>query len=204
MNRGSIKFGARGFRYGFTLVELMIAMSVGLVLTGSVVYLLWQSAREEQRGYSDMTVEEKAYVLEANLTSFLRGSSSGYGMTASPTNQFYTGTNFSGYTTIYLWQPNTNGSAFTEGKISADLTNGVVIFTPNISVPAATTVWFTNSANAVLRKLYFFPSLNFDGSANNSLVNVVFQMDDNGFSQQNSTNNVANIFRSFSVQMRCD
>ena len=62
----------------------------------------------------------------------------------------------------------------------------------------------TNSPNVVLRRFYFSSSLNLDGSQNNSLVNVTFQMDDNGYSKQNTAYNIANIYRSFSVQMRCD
>jgi hypothetical protein len=65
-------------------------------------------------------------------------------------------------------------------------------------------LWMTNSAAAVLTELYFSTSFNLDGSQNNSLLNVVFQMNDNGFSRQNPTNNPASLFRNFSVQMRND
>jgi hypothetical protein len=41
-----------------------------------------------------------------------------------------------------------------------------------------------------------------DGSPDNSLINVSFQLDDNGASGQNQTNNPASICRTFSVQMR--
>jgi prepilin-type N-terminal cleavage/methylation domain-containing protein len=204
MKLGKVKFCSGTCRRAFTLVELMVAMSVGVILSGAVVYMLWQAATEQQRGYSDMTVEERAYILQANLTSYLRGMSSGLGMTVNSTNQFLIGTNVIGYTTVYVFQPNTNGSSYKTAKISADLTKGTVVFTPDITVPGVSSLWFTNSANSVLRKLYFTTSQNLDGSANNSLVNVAFQMDDNGYSKQNSTNNIANIYRSFSVQMRAD
>jgi hypothetical protein len=62
----------------------------------------------------------------------------------------------------------------------------------------------TNSPTVALTKLYFSTSFNLDGSQNNSLVNVVFQMNDNGFSQQSPINNPASIMRNFSVQMRND
>ena len=204
MKLASTNSWSKPCRRAFTLVELMVAMSVGVILAGTVVLLLVQAATEEQRGYSDTTVEERAYTLQANLTSCLRGMSSGLGMTVSSTNQYFSGTNAIGYTTIYVFQPNTNGTLFTTAKISANLINGAVIYTPDITAPATQTVWMTNSSNVVLRKLYFSNSLNLDGSQNNSLVNVAFQMDDNGYSKQNATNNVANIQRNFSVQMRCD
>ena len=55
-----------------------------------------------------------------------------------------------------------------------------------------------------LRSLCFSTSFNPDGSLNSSLVNVRFQMDDNGASRQNPINNPANIYRTFSIQMRSD
>ena len=53
----------------------------------------------------------------------------------------------------------------------------------------------------------FFPkgiAFNPDGSQDNSLVNVMIQMDDNGYSHQNPINNPASIYRAFSIKMRSD
>jgi prepilin-type N-terminal cleavage/methylation domain-containing protein len=204
MKLASVNLHSKHCRRAFTLVELMVAAGIGVILAGTVVLLLVQAATEQQRGYSDTTVEESAYTLQANLTSCLRGTSAGFGMTASYSNTFLSGTNVIGYTTIYVWQPNVDASVYTVGKISADVNNGLVTYTPNITIPANQTIWMTNRSGVVLRTLYFSSSQNLDGSQNNSLVNVTFQMDDNGYSQQNATNNIANIQRSFSVQMRCD
>jgi len=191
-------------RRAFTLVELMVAMSIGVIVAGTVVVLLIQAATEQQRGYSDSTIEERAYTLQANITSCLRGMSSGFGMTAGYSNTFLIGSNVVGYTTIYVWKPNADASVYTLGKISANVNNGLVVYTPNITDPGTQTAWMTNNTGVVLRKLYFSNSQNLDGSQNNSLVNVLFEMDDNGYSKQNATNNIASIQRSFSVQMRCD
>jgi prepilin-type N-terminal cleavage/methylation domain-containing protein len=197
--------GTQSHQRAFTLVELMVAMTVAVGLAGTAVLLLVQTGQEQRRGYADTTVEERAYVLQANLTSCLRGMSSGYGITGSSTNTV-TDTNgvVYGYTSIYLFKPNSDGSSYTAGKISANLNDGSVIYTPNLSAPGSRIVWMTNSPNVVLRRFYFSSSLNLDGSQNNSLVNVTFQMDDNGYSKQNTAYNIANIYRSFSVQMRCD
>jgi prepilin-type N-terminal cleavage/methylation domain-containing protein len=200
----SVNLCSNAGRRAFTLVELMVAMSIGVILAGTVVLLLVQAATEERHGYSDMTVEERAYTLQANITSCLRGSSAGLGMTPNNGSQVLSGGYIIGYTSIYVFKPNANGSAFTTAQISADLISGAVVYTPDTSVPANQILWMTNSPGVVLRQLYFMYSGNLDGSQNNQLVNVTFQMDDNGYSQQNATNNVANIQRSFSVQMRCD
>ena len=83
MKLASVNAGGRACRRAFTLVELMVAMSVGVILAGTVVLLLIQAGSEEQRGYADSTVEERAYILQADVTSCLRGMSSGYGMRQS-------------------------------------------------------------------------------------------------------------------------
>ena len=82
-------------RRAFTLVELMVAMSIGVIVAGTVVLLLIQAATEQQRGYSDSTIEERAYTLQANITSCLRGMSSGFGMTAGYSNTFLIGNKWS-------------------------------------------------------------------------------------------------------------
>jgi type II secretory pathway pseudopilin PulG len=204
MKLASFNASSRTCRQAFTLVELLIAMSVGIILAGTVVLLLVQAGTEQQRGYADATVEERAYILQSDLTTCLRGMSSGYGVTFSPTNQAFSGTNFLGYTKIYVFQPNSIGSTFKTGMINADLTTGAVVYTPDILSPGTMTVWLTNSTNVRLGRFYFNTYQNMDGSQNNSLVYVTFQLDDNGYSRQKTSDNIANIQRSFAVQMRCD
>jgi type II secretory pathway pseudopilin PulG len=203
MNATPIGIAPRKTRKAFTLVELMVATAVGVALSGTVVLMLVQSATEQRNGFSDTTVEEKAYTLEANITSCLRSMSADYGITPNYAS-IVTGTNGNPleYTSISMFYP-TNGT-YIVASISYNATNGQVLYTPNVSTPWAHVLWMTNSTSIALTEFYFSTSLNLDGSQNNSLVNVVFQMNDNGFSQQNPTNNPASIFRNFSVQMRND
>jgi prepilin-type N-terminal cleavage/methylation domain-containing protein len=205
MKLDSVKAGGRASRGAFTLVELMVAMSVGVILAGTVVLLLVQAGTEEQRGYADSTVEERAYILQADITSCLRGMSSGYGITGSSTNQIANTNGVAWYTKIYVFHPDVTGANFTTAMINADLATGAVVYTPNIAVPGTTIVWMTNSPSVKLGQFYFATYPNLDGTTlNSSLVYVTFQMDDNGYSRQNVNDNIANIKRSFSVQMRCD
>jgi prepilin-type N-terminal cleavage/methylation domain-containing protein len=203
MKTASTRIAARISRRAFTLVELMVAITVGLGLAGTVVLLLLQSATEQRHGFADTTVEEKAYTLQANLTTCLRSMSATMGITPNwPSLLNDSNGNLLGYQSIFLFYP-TNG-AYISANISYNSSSGQVIYTPNLLTPSTQMVWMTNTATAALTKLYFSSSFNLDGSQNNSLVNVVFQMNDNGFSQQNPTNNPASIFRNFSVQMRND
>ena len=203
MKAASTSFAARVSRGAFTLVELMVAIAVSMGLGGTVVLLLLQSATEQRHGFADTTVEEKAYALQANITSCLRSMSATQGLTPNYSSGYHDSNgNLLGYQSVFLFYP-ANG-AYITATIGYNSSTGQVIYTPNVLTPSTQMLWMTNTATAVLTELYFATSYNLDGSQNNSLVNVVFQMNDNGFSQQSSTNNPASIFRNFSVQMRND
>jgi prepilin-type N-terminal cleavage/methylation domain-containing protein len=191
-------------RQAFTLIELMMASGIGLVFAGAVVALLYQAGVEQRSGLADATVEDKAYTLQENISSCLRIMSSNQGISPDyNTAATDSHGNLLGYQTIYVFLANANGSYTTE-KIHFDPTTGAVVYTPNGSAPGTTILWMTNSPTVALRQLYFNTSFNPDGSLDSSLVNVRLQMDDNGASRQNVTNNPASIYRSFSVQMRSD
>lgn len=204
MKLASVNSSSKIGQQAFTLVELMVAASIGVILAGTVVLLLIQAAKEQLRGFSDMTVEERAYTLQANITSCLRGSSSGNGMQPVAASQVLNGATVIGYKSINIFKPNFDGTAFTVGNITANWDTGEVIYTPDISHPATTTLWMSNSPGVVLKKLYFATHLRLDGSQNNQLAYVNFRMNDNGTSPQNPANNVADIERSFSVQLRAE
>jgi hypothetical protein len=203
MKTASTNITARISRGAFTLVEMMFALAVGMGLAGTVVLLLVQSATEQRNGYADTTVEEKAYTLQANLTTCLRSMSANQGLTPNYSTGFFDSRgNLLGYQSVFIFYP-TNGG-YTTASISYNSSSGQVIYTPNVLTPSTRMVWMTNSATAALTEMYFSTSFNMDGSQNNSLVNVVFQMNDNGFSQQSPINNPTSILRNFSVQMRND
>ncbi len=203
MKTASTNIASRKSGRAFTLVELMVAAALGVGLAGTVVLLLLQSATEQRTGFADMTVEEQAYTLQANITTCLRSMSANQGLTPNYGSALYSPTgNLLGYQSIFVFYP-TNGGYVT-ASISYNSSNGVVLYTPNIAAPSIQTQWMTNSASSVLTELCFSSSLNLDGSQNSSLVNVLLQMSDNGFSQQSTTNNAASIYRNFSVQMRND
>jgi type II secretory pathway pseudopilin PulG len=203
MKTAATKKAARSSRQAFTLVELMIATAVGIGLAGMVVLLLLQASTEQRNGLANTTVEEQAYILQTDITSCLRSMSANQGLTPNYSSAFYnTNGSLLGYQSVFVFQP-TNGGYVT-GYINYNAATGQVTYTPNIAAPSIQTQWMTNGACAVLTELCFSTSLNLDGSQDSSLVNVLLQMNDNGFSRQNPTNNTAAIYRNFSVQMRND
>jgi prepilin-type N-terminal cleavage/methylation domain-containing protein len=203
MKTASTRIAARISRRAFTLVELLVAASVGSVLAGTVLLLLFQTATEQRYGFADMTVEEKAYTLQANITDCLRCMSANQGMTPDYSSGLYDPHgNLLGYQSVFIFYPS-NGSYIT-GNIGYNPSSGKVTYAANILTPSTQAVWMSNSTTAVLTGFCMSSSFNLDGSQNNSLVNVSFQMNDNGFSRQNPVNNPASIYRNFSVQMRND
>jgi len=204
-NLTNARFSRSAGRRGFTLIELMVAGTIGLILAGGVIELLLQASVEQRRGLSDSTVEQKAYMLQSEITSCLRGMSINQGF--QPINSsavYYPGTsNVMGFTSIVVFSPATNGS-YIEAQITFNPTNGQVLYTPNTLASATQIVWMTNSATLLLTNLVFSTSLNQVGAQNNSLVNVQFEMNDNKYSNQTPTNNIARVLRNFSVQMRND
>ncbi|HEY3914367.1 MAG TPA: hypothetical protein VGN61_07770 [Verrucomicrobiae bacterium] len=190
-------------RHAFTLPELIIAMGVGLALSGTALVLQLITAQEERNGFSDTTVEEKAYTLEANITGCLRGMSASMGITPVWSTALYdTSGNLLGYQSISVFFP-TNGG-YTTANINFNSTTGQVTYNPNTASSTGQVIWMSNTPSAVLTELCFNTSQNLDISPDSSLVRVLFEMNDNGYSQQNPSNNMSSVYRNFSVQMRND
>ena len=185
----------------------MIALGVGLPVAGAVVLLLVQAALEQRRGLADTTVDENAYILQARVTSCLRSMSCSGGLTTSNAVYDAVTSKFLGYQTINGFYANPTNGSFTREQISFNPSSGQAIYTPDMSASANQIVWMTSGQTVALHQLYFNTD---DGpdpyslAPNNTLVRVCFEMDDNGYSQQGTTNNLADIKRSFSVQMRSD
>lgn len=198
MKLSSITFSRRAF----TLIELMFAVGIGLVVAGSAVMLIFQSAKEQRRGLAAVAVEVNSHLLQAKISACLRSASGNQGVTPDySTRVLDGGGNLLGYETVFIFTP-TNGG-YASGRIKYTAAAGTVIYTPNLSVTAQE-MWMTNTPTSRLTNLLFNTSFNLDGSINSSLVNVSFLMDDNNFSSQNRTNNTASVFRNFCIQMRND
>ena len=189
-------------RRAFTLIELMFATTVGLVVAGSVVMLMFLSAQEQRRGLAAASVEENTYILQSKISTCLRSASGNQGITPDYSTPVLAPNGLVlGYETVLVFTP-TNGG-YVSGRIKYTAATGTVIYTPNLSA-AAQELWMTNSATSRLTNFLFSTSLNLDGSPNSSLVNVSFLMDDNGYTRQNTNNNLASVIRSFCIQMRND
>lgn len=177
---------------------------IGVGISGTVIFLLFQAAVEQRLGLASATVEQQAQSLQSSIANCLRGMSANQGLSPDYTSAIHdTGGHLLGYQKVFFFCANPDGS-YTREQISVDPASGRVTYLPDATKPAAAIIWMTNRANLALRQLCFNTSFNPDGSLNGSLVNVQFLIDDNGASQQKSGSNPTSIYRTFAVRMRSD
>jgi prepilin-type N-terminal cleavage/methylation domain-containing protein len=186
-------------RRGFTLIELLVAASVGIMVIGTPIMLLIESAREERRGLADATAEQAAAKLQNQILGYVRAMSAQEGVVFSvPATD--SGGETNGFRSIIL----ARGPApdYPREQISFDAGAGRVLYYPNRLLPDTAIVMMQNQSNVVVRQVNFSPSLKMDGTVDNALINVLIQLDDNGCSGRSVMPNPASIWRTFSVRMR--
>jgi prepilin-type N-terminal cleavage/methylation domain-containing protein len=194
----------RDTQRGFTLTELMVGMVAGLLIAGSMMLLLIQSAREQYRGVADATVEEVTATLQTEIIRCLRGMSANEGVVfSSPATN--SGAVYQGFQRVVM----AHGPVpdYPREDIRFDPQAGTLTYDPNLTITGNERVFLQSRTNAfMLRNVCFFPSLKPDGSLDNSLVNVVIELDDNRSSRRpgllSSPSYPARVQRTFAVKMR--
>lgn len=192
----------RARREGFTLAELLIATGVGALIGIGAVFLLIEAAKENVRSIADMTVEQAATDLEGKVAQCLRGMSAREAVVyTSPVTDEQSG--FHGYQRIIV----ARGAApdYPRAELRFDTDAKRAVFLANRNQTGTQQVLMHSRSNSVmLRNLCFFPSMKSDSTPDNSLINVVIEVDDAGSSRRNTTCNPARVQRTFSVKMRND
>lgn len=187
-------------RRGFTIPELIIAGAVGMMITGTMMLLLIESAKEQYRGVADATVEEAANDLQSQMIKYLRSMSANEGMVfAQPVTNV--GAVFKGYQRVIV----AHGPApdYPREEIRFDPQANSVTYNPNLSTTNNLQVVLQSRPAAfMLRNLCFLPAWREDGMPDNSLVFVVIELDDNGSSRRTAHANPAHVQRTFAVKMR--
>lgn len=185
-------------RRAFTMVEFLIASGVGTLLAGAAMMLMLETTKESLRALADYTVEQQASDLEHKIVRYLRGMSANEGVI------FFTpsaSAGYPGYCRIIV----ARGPApdFPREELWFDPDTKRVSYRTNRSQTASEQVVMRSRTNVVvLRNLCFFPSVKSDGALDNSLVNVVFDLDEDGASRRQASTTPARIQRTFAVKMR--
>jgi len=196
--------GGRGWSgcRGFTLVEVLVAGALGVLVTGILMGLVVQVAKEQRRGVVDACLQNEADILEEKVVRLFRE------MSASET--------------VILNNPVTTGSPLYRQAVMArggmptwprqQLTYDPAALTlkydPNRTVSADEVTWFPRPGVASLiklRNMYFFTSVKLDGASDSSALNVYLEFDDDGWAGRKNPNGTAKrsqVTRHFTVKMR--
>lgn len=191
--------GARSERRAFTLVELLVGASLGVLLTGFMMGMVIQVVKEQRRELVDATLQYKADDLEEKLARLIRSMSA---------NE-----------TIILGDPLSSGSPFYRRIIVAmgqtptyarqqliyDPTAMTLTQDPDITMSSNEILLFKSTPMAKLRNMYFFTSVKSDGVADSSALNIYLQFDDDGFAGRKNPNGTlkrSQVTRYFTVKMR--
>lgn len=175
-----------------TLVEVLIASSVGIMVLGALLMLVTVVAKEQRRQMVDSNLQQEANLLEDKITRLVRSMSASQAVIVG--EPITAGAPF--YRKIIISQGIT---PVPREQIAYDSVNRTCIHLANTSAPTVQDVLNKPTYVAVLRNMYFFISEKNDGAPDASAVSVFFQMDDNGSGARKKTNSVT---RSFTATMR--
>jgi hypothetical protein len=189
-----------GARRGFTLVELVVASGVGMLIAGGGMLLLVEASKETYRGMADATVEQAASDLESRIFRCLRSMSASEGVVYTTPGSVGPG-GYQGYQRIIVARGPTPD--YPREELRFDASAAQAVYLPNRSISSTSQLFMNSRSNVVvLRNLCFFPSFKQDGTPDNSLVNVVVEVDDAGYARRSGSVNPARIQRTFAVKMR--
>lgn len=175
-----------------TLVEILIASTIGVVVMGSLLMLVTVVAGEQRHQMVDANLQQEANLLEDKITRLLRSMSASQATIMG--DAISSGSPF--YRKLIIAQ---GGTPVPREQLSYNVTNMSCIHLANTTLQSAQEFYFKTSSVAVLRNMYFFISEKNDGAPDASAVSVFFQLDDNGSGRRKKTNSLT---RSFTATMR--
>lgn len=186
-------------RSGATLVEVLIASTISVGVLGTLMSVFGLAAQEQRRQFVDSILQQEAANLQDQLTRLVRS------MRQSESVAFGNPVIESG-ATVYHTVVMARGPAPTYPRESLTYTtNYALIYDPNRNTTGGEQTLFTNKTGAVLRKLYFFPSLKPGGIPDSTVLNIWLEMDDDGLARRRGPGGgMTNwtVSRSFTVTMR--
>jgi hypothetical protein len=185
---------------GLTLIEIMVGGTISVGLAGGLLCLLAFVAKEQQRELADAILQEETSFVQDQLMRLVRS------MSQSESVIFGNPTQEAGVTVFQsVIVARGQAPAYPREVIRYDPSTQALIHDPDRTVTGDQVQMCVGKGGAVLRKLYFFPSLKQGGIPDNSALNIWMEMDDNGLARRrNPDGSITNttIVRSFTVQMR--
>jgi len=189
-------------RQGHTLAELMVAMGIGTIVMGAAGLITLQSGVEQKAGLAKSSLMARADTIEDRLITLLRGYSASESVAfGNPVKDGHN--NIIGYRRIIVAKGPIVNHPREEFLFNPD--TGALTHDTNLaSTSDSPTDIHQNRPGLMLEDLYFFPSIEPDGSEKRSQLNIIMTIRDNGWSGARSGGQpVENIYRrTFTVTMR--
>ncbi|MCB2154496.1 hypothetical protein KQI84_06390 [bacterium] len=191
-------------RLAMTLVEVVIASTIGAVVSFATAYLVLEVAREQKRGLVDAQANSIAVKvqdrIERTMRSMSRSDSIAYGQPVTLDDGSKV------YRTVVM----SSGIGNPLESLTFDPDAQTLTHDPNRAVANDEIVLAKSGRLTKLRDVHFAPSMKAGGVPDNSTVNVWVEFDDNGASGRKSFDETEDryvvkptrVVRSFTVTFR--
>lgn len=181
-----------------TLVETLIASSIMVYVLATLLVIGLMVSREQKLQGAAELVTQKTNLLQDRIVKLLREMSETEGVIYG--NKV---TGLNRYRMIFLGR----GPApdYPRELFIYDPAVFMLTYDPNCAVPNNEQVLFQPQKGARLLEMAFYPSLKVGGIPDNSTLNVVMQVGDDGMSGRRAANGnlITNVFtRYFAIRMR--
>lgn len=182
-----------------TLPELMVALAIsGLALAG-LMTTFTTLAREQRRNLADTVLQREAAMFQDSLAATLRflsaSESVAFGSPVAPDMPLYR----------RLVVARGPAPAYPREEIYFDPLTFQLLHDTNRNMSGPDLPIWPAEVGARLRQVHFFPAMKSSGVTDGSVINVFFEMDDDGFSgrkRPDGTVRTNTLRRTFAVKLR--
>lgn len=195
-------------RRGLTLVEVLVALSIGLFVAGAVVFLLFTVARQQRVAFIEAQVARRADRVQDKIMDILRRASRNQVVPFSVSDAVSgqsSGKEVFFYRIIFR-----SGENSPNQQLRFDPTTRAIIYDPDINVAnneVRLDQAFANSQLTRVEYVWFAQGILPTGAPDNSLIFVQFEVNDQGLARRSWRNpakraNWVIATRTFAVNLR--
>lgn len=191
-------------RRGMTFVEVIIAATIGVVVSGATAFLVLEMAKEQKKGLVDTELNAETSKVQDRVERVLRS------MSKTDSVAFGDATTLADGSTAYRRVVLSSGIGNPREELFYDTGAHTLTHDPDRDVSGNEIVLAKSANLAILRDAYFMPSMKTGGIPDNAVLNVYLEFDDDGksgrkvwsASDHQYNPKVTRVVRSFTVSFR--
>ena len=193
-----IGIARRTSKQGFTLVEVLIAATIGVLVMGAVMGLMITTLRDQRLGLVQQRVSEQADRVQDQVTELLKYGSRDAGVFLADADGAY-------YRKVVFRQE--TGAA--NQQLEYDPDDMTLTYDPDLSKSGGEKVFDTSSSMTTLDRVRFVTGMKVGGIPDSGVILVEIEVSDHGFARKpyRDPSNEANWVvssRSFAVNLRLE